>query len=180
MVVSTSLIVIAPACDDNRQCASSIDCLAEAPTCDTTRNVCVEGPSQCRGDDANDDGDTDDGPSVATVLTTPTAQGAPTIVDGAICSEPASEQDWYRIGFVQGVRISPFGLIPMDLEVSDASGTRVGISTDGPFTNGRPRSVTLTSAPEGTYYARISRHGTLDSHFEALPYTITVTTQPVN
>ncbi len=155
-----------------KQCVSGFDCMSGTPSCDSM-NTCVAGPAECTGDDANDGGDTDDGPSVATVLTAPTTTVTPTVATGAMCSVPATEEDWYRIDLTQDVSISlTFTGATNDLDVYlfDQSGEFV---TGGAENAGINEAFLTEDIKAGTYYILVLQYAPTATA-AAIPYTLTV------
>ncbi len=155
-----------------KQCLASFDCMSATPSCDTM-NTCVAAPSQCTGDDAGDDGDSDDGPSVATVITAPTTTATPTTVTAAICSTPATEEDWYRIDLTQDVSVSlTFTGATNDLDVYlyDESGEIVTGSVENAGIN---EAFLTEDIKAGTYYILVYQYAPTATA-AAVPYTLTV------
>lgn len=155
-----------------KQCLSGFDCQSGTPSCDTM-NTCVAAPAQCTGDDAGDDGDSDDGPSVANVITAPTTTNAPTVVNGAICSTPATEEDWYRIALTADVSVSlTFTGATNDLDVYlfDESGEIVTGSVENAGIN---ESFLTEDIKAGNYYILVTQYAPTATA-AATAYTLTV------
>jgi hypothetical protein len=156
------------------ECLSPFDCGSSSPVC--ADYACVAAPGLCTGDDANEP---DDGPSVATPLTMPTAPTmafgtfGPTVVSGAICNSGAGEFDWYSFNVT-----SPTGMIgslsfasgnDMDLYFMDSSGNVVASGTS---TNPTDESA-FGQFDIGTYYAIVVLYSPADT-VAAVPYTLTL------
>ena len=155
-----------------KQCITSFDCASGTPSCDTG-NTCVASPAQCTGDDARDNGAGDDGPSVATVINAPTTIPAPTTIDGAICSTPATEEDWYRIALTQDVSVSlTFTGATNDLDIFlyDESGEVVTASVENAGINEAFLTEDITA---GTYYILVTQYAPTATA-AATAYTLTV------
>jgi hypothetical protein len=98
-----------PACDPYtktcRECGGGTSCsTASEPACDATGS-CVAGFQLCTGDDVRDDGIGDDGPAAATPIAIPSV-GSPTVIQGGICQEPQSEQDWFQIDLSSPLKLT--------------------------------------------------------------------------
>ncbi|MCE9576978.1 MAG: PPC domain-containing protein [Deltaproteobacteria bacterium] len=152
------------------ECSTNFDCNAAKPVCDV--GACVAGPATCVGDDVGDLGTGDDGPAAARVLATAVV-GTPVTLTGSLCSDPATEADWYKVinvGAGEGLVLSISGFTdPQDLDIAvfDSTGKLVGVSF---WLN--PDVVTLTYLPAGTYYARVLRVDAPTTPTEVAPYTI--------
>jgi hypothetical protein len=126
-------------------CADDFDCASpETPLC--VSHVCVAGPSDCTGDDANEP---DDGPAAAHDLDW--------IWYGAVCDFPGDEKDYYRV--VLGGDdvllldwLSPY--LSMEVSIYDATGTHL-LSTSGDVS---PIRIDL-SGQTGLRYISVGRSG---------------------
>ncbi|MCX5746869.1 MAG: PPC domain-containing protein [Proteobacteria bacterium] len=153
-----------PRCLDYRcvECASSFDCTTGASSrCDAATNTCQPGIDSCVGDDAREPDD--DGPAGAPLLAT--------TKDGAICSKPEAEADYYRfvvdtVGETRELQLAWGTARDLDLEIFDATGLSLGFSY---WEN--PERVKLTYLPPGTYYARV-REFASSPNASAQPYTL--------
>ena len=147
-------------------CATSFDCTtAAAPTCDG--GTCVAGPALCVGDDNGDLGLGDDGPAAATPLDE-------TPVAAAICNQPATEADFYRVTVVDRsflkLTLDWAGAADLDLRVSNAAGRLFGESR---HTN--PEFIDLRLVPLGDYFVEVRRRAAAPIA-AAVPYTLTADT----
>jgi len=154
------------------QCASLFDCSGATPVC-SADNACVAGPTTCTGDDVRDTtAPGDDGPSVATTITAPTA-GNPTTATGSICNSPAGlETDWYKITLAGdvGIELNFTGGADIDvLLVSGAGAIVESGETDGPASEAF-RTSGLTA---GTYYIVVRQFAPMGT-VAAVPYTLKV------
>lgn len=152
------------------QCATSFDCSGDTPVC-SPENTCVAGPSTCTGDDVNDTtAPGDDAPNAATMLATPTA-ATPTVVNGAICSSPDTEEDWYQVALTGDVGIElEFTGATYDLDVYllDDLGGIVDAGIEGA---GVTEAFRTTGLAAGTYYVVVNQYRPEDTA-EATPYTL--------
>jgi len=152
-------------------CASMLDCTNPAtPLCQLNetsgRAECVVGGT-CTGDDAGEPGD--DGPAGARVLT------AGVGMTGSVCNADL-EYDFYKIttsatGNLTFTLTWTDSNADLDLYVLDATGATLGSSE---YDN--PESVALTGQAAGLYYAVVTAYD-MGTATDAIPYTITVTTQ---
>jgi hypothetical protein len=162
-----------PVCDNFAcvQCASLFDCMSPtAPVCDTA-GMCVAGPAQCTGDDANED---DDGPAAATMIAAPTLV-APTVVTGGICNTPPAEADWYTFTTAAqgGIRV---GLTfdtanpenDVDVYLLDAAG---GLIRAGENLAGEDEEF-IADLPAGDYYVLVRQFA--PDNAAAISYTLTL------
>jgi hypothetical protein len=154
------------------ECQTVFDCeLGTAPICDGATNTCVEGVNTCTGDDDIAELAGDDGPAGATPIVV--APGATTMVDSAVCSQPASELDFFQVVVADGegldASVSWTGAtIDLDLYIFDAIGRQVALSYWQ-----MPESVTTTLLPAGTYYLAVQKFGAADA--VSVDYTLSVT-----
>ncbi len=153
-----------------RQCVSPFDCASGTPSCNESY-TCVAGPAQCTGDDAREDGTSDDGPSVATMLTAPTA-GPGVSIDGAICNTPIAEQDWYKVTLDRNVRLSldfTGAANDLDLYLLNAQGQIV----ERAESNAGINEVILTEdiTASGMYYVVVTQYAPMNNT-TAVPYTL--------
>lgn len=154
-----------------KQCITSFDCMSGTPSCDTM-NSCVAGPATCTGDDTREGGTSDDGPSVATVLTAPTGT-TPTTITGAICSSPLTEEDWYRIDLTEDVSVSltfTGATTDIDIYLYDQSGEVVTGSVEDPGIN---EAFLTEDIKAGTYYLLVTQYAPQNTA-AATNYTLTV------
>ncbi|MCA9675112.1 MAG: PPC domain-containing protein [Kofleriaceae bacterium] len=155
-------------------CATDADCTdAAAPLCDPSSHTCLGGYDSCTGDDARDDAPADDVMSAATALTPPTDTTI-TTADGAICSLPAGERDWFVLSIADAGPYA-FGLTmddvttDIDLYVHDASGTVVA---SGLHLAGIPEAFTVDLAA-ADYYVEVKLYAPMNSA-PAVGYQLTV------
>lgn len=165
---STQCDAATPVCHDGQcvQCATSFDCKdAAAPRCDTSTYTCSPGVDACTSDDGGEPGN--DGPAGAAVL----ASGAS--FDGLICAMPRTEADFVAfdvttLGDTWDVTLAWNGAADLDLELYDATGSRLGMSLWE-----QPEHARLTYLPVGRYYARVTEFSqTTDA--TAVPYSLRV------
>jgi hypothetical protein len=157
-----------PTCHDGQcvQCATSFDCTAaSAPLCDPDTYTCVQGTDACTTDDSSEPGN--DGPAGAPVI----ASGG--TFDGSICAMPRSEVDFVAfdvttLGDTWDVTLAWAGTADLDLELYDATGTRLGMS----FWE-QPEHARLTYLPIGRYYARVTEFSQT-TNATGVPYTLSV------
>lgn len=151
------------------ECETSFDCpTTQDPVCGPAL-TCRPGGAICTNDDANEQ---NDGPSVATPLTS----GVP--VSGAICNSPAEERDFYSITVAAGdsLEVSLAYIegddADLDVTVFAADGALFGTSF---WLN--PEQVNLTFLPAGTYFIQVSHVGgaTALAHAYDLIATVTAT-----
>ena len=164
-----------PFCVNNAcvQCASLFDCSGTTPVC-SADNACVAGPMACTGDDAKDTtAPGDDGPTVATMITAPTA-GVPTVATGSVCNSPAGlESDWYKVTLAGdvGIELSFTGMTnDLDVLLVSAAGAVVEAGESNAGINEAIRTTNLTA---GTYYI-VVRQFEPTGTVAAVPYTLTV------
>lgn len=156
-----------------RQCVSGFDCDSASPSCDAS-NACVAGPMMCTGDDTRDDGGGDDGPTVATMINTPTAV-TPTVVTGGICNSPVAEQDWYKINIAADQNLS-FSLTftgaanDVDLYLINAAGQ---IEDRSENNAGIAESILTDGLAAGAYYVVVNQYAPQNT-VAAVSYTLTV------
>jgi hypothetical protein len=155
------------------QCLSSFNCTSAAPVCDST-GTCGAGPSQCTGDDSKDTtGAGDDGPTVATMLTTPNV-GVPTIATAAVCNTPAGEQDWYKLDLASagdiGVTVDFSGATnDLDVYLLNAQGQ---VIARGESNAGIDEAI-RGNAISGVHYIVVTQYEPANT-VAAVPYTLTV------
>ena len=159
-----------PVCSNGKcvECVSSFDCAnAALPRCDVTSQQCVAGLDQCSTEDPSEP--EDDGPIGARALALGGTGGAS--ASGSICSQPASEADFFKftvgsIGQTWDVTLAWSDNRQLRLSVWDAAGNELGRSYWE-----QPQRVRLTYLPLGTYYVRVS-DATGDA--SAVAYTLSV------
>lgn len=168
-----------PHCLDFRcvACLDSFGCGADAPVCDAT-NACVPAANACVGDDAADGPDgANDGPAVATAVPTavpgPSAN-TPIIVTGAICSAPATEQDWFKFALPAGTfGISldwAGGVHDLDVYLFDDEGLLVASgATDG--TSHEAFRADVTTA--GDHVLLVTQYAPADTA-DAVAYSVSI------
>ena len=153
------------------ECVSSFDCAAGAPVC-SAASACVAGPTTCTSD-TDDTTSPNDGPSVATMLTTPTSV-TPTVVTGGVCNSPATEQDWYKVTLAAGdvgIDLTFTGATnDLDVYLVDASGAVVESGQSNAGINEAIRGADLTA---GTYFVVVTQFQPTATT-AAVPYTLTV------
>ena len=143
-----------PACVNGRcvQCATSFDCTDPSkPRCDSN-NTCQMGVDMCLTDDPAEP--EDDGPAGATVIV-PDGSGY-AAHSGQICSNPATEADFYAfdvsaIGDEWDFALSWTGSPILHLDLYDATGLQLGASYWE-----KPQTVALTFLAPGRYYAAVT------------------------
>lgn len=163
-----TLEVVAAECEGLAGCAS-----ADEPVC--LDYVCEAGASECTGDDAGDTATPpDDGPAAAQAIATPTA-GTPTVVTAAVCSQPATEQDWYELtttavgSYVIALDWGAAG-VDLDVYLIDAEGTVVdGSAQEGDVAEG----FQVDDLAAGTYSILVLQYEPTATA-AATPYTLTV------
>jgi hypothetical protein len=156
------------------ECVNGFECEnPDEPACNGDFQ-CTAGFAECTGDDANDDGPGgNDGPAAATVIDAPTVD-APTVVEAAACSVPATEEDWYKVDITDGAGLTaqlvPGGEADLDLVVFDDEGNLVDYSAaSGPVSE----QLVLDIEP-GTYYILVYLYDPAEQ-VEAEAYTLTLT-----
>ena len=150
------------------ECTNSFECPgAGTPIC--TDNVCVAGPDQCTGDDGNEP---DDGPAAATMIPAPTPS-TPTVRNGAVCSLPSNEADFYRFTLTgtRSIRLTlNFSGAGTDLDVYllDSDGF---IIEAGILSGTVPEVFVAQDLPPGDYYVLVRQYDPMASA-AATPYTL--------
>lgn len=158
---------LVPECQNSFQCTSPAD-----PVCNAA-GACGDGPSECIDDDSADSTG-DDGPAAARDLSG-TVNTPVSITDGKVCSQPATEGDWYKATTTaagQGLTLElgwADTTADLDIYVYDGLGRLLGLSY---YLN--PEVVTLTRLPVGTYYILVTRYSGPPPD-EVTPYGITST-----
>ncbi len=130
------------------ECSTNFDCTDAAASICSPALACVAGPSECTGDDANED---NDGPAAATQL----ASGVSIV--GAICNTPASEVDLYKITVSDSnsldveLAFDGANMADIDVRVLNAQGDVMGLTF---WSN--PENVNLSFLPAGDYLIEVS------------------------
>jgi hypothetical protein len=162
----------APVCSNGTcvQCETSFDCTqASASLCDPTSNTCIAGTDSCTSDDAVEPAD--DGPAGATVLT-------PNVnVNAHVCSDPASEGDFYAfdvtaLGDQWDITLGWSGPRDLQLELYSSTGELLGLSYWE-----QPERVLLTYLTPGRYYAYVREQSSSPDSFPQ-PYSIVAQRTP--
>jgi hypothetical protein len=153
------------------QCRNDFHCTdGESPICDAATFACGPGFDACTGDDAGESAD--DGPAGAGDITP--VVGNTNEVTGSICSDPATEVDYWQFTVAlngEGYSVTldwEDDTVDLDIEILDAEGTLVGL---GYYE--RPEPVAVTFLPAGTYYVTV-RQFSAEPVTAATPYTLSV------
>lgn len=153
------------------ECVSSFDCAASAPVCGT-ESACVASSATCTGD-TDDTTSANDGPTIATMIATPT-MSTPTVVTGGVCSTPVTEQDWYKVTLAAGdvgIGLAFTGAAnDLDVYLLDATGAVV---ESGQSNAGISEGIRGTDLTAGTYYVVVTQYAP-GATTAAVPYTLTV------
>ena len=141
------------------ECTTIFDCTDPTMPLCSADGECVSGPAECVGDDAGEAGN-DDGPAGATVLA-PVVGGPAVSASGSICSQPATEIDYYKVTVNAGDNLSvalswpdpdPMAPVDLDLQVLDMDLNTLGLSF---WVN--PEMIDLTHLPAGDYLIGVTK-----------------------